>query len=342
VVCGYAVDWLRSCYSSTWRLFRGSPIITPGRYWFSAPGDPHYPGLHYYGSEVWTSDEREPPPTLGEVPPAANRPYFKGSLPVAAPPAVLLGTADCVASGETAPPAAGRTLIAGIDARCWPAGGQVAPPAPPWGMFSWGGLKAGGASLAAQFGRGGVLGGGTARFVIRAKGGLLAGGGTLLPVRSRGGLLAGGATLLPVRGSGGLLADGRGLAQQLGRGGVLGGGAATILTGGITTGCMVCPGGAAKKWRLIVSGFTGVCAALNGTWTLTYINACLWEDSPVTTKWTLSGGPTTWTLLGNAAGNSPSYTHSNTGWACLGSNTLPLAAAGGCTGAPASLTIAPI
>jgi hypothetical protein len=175
------------------------------------------------------------------------------------------------------PPAAGRTLVGGVDSACWTAAGQPVPAAPAWGMWAYGGLSAGGAAPA----------------------------------------------------------------QQLGRGGVLGGGAATIITGGVTTGCMLCPAGAPKQWRLFVAGFGGACGGLNGIWVLSYINTCLWEDSPVSTTWTLSGGPMTWTLVGHAGANSPSYTRPNSTWACLAANVLGLAAGGGCVGPPLTLTVTP-
>lgn len=48
---------MRSCYSSTWRLFEGSTIETPGRYVFAPADTPFYPGWHLYGSRDWTNDE---------------------------------------------------------------------------------------------------------------------------------------------------------------------------------------------------------------------------------------------------------------------------------------------
>jgi hypothetical protein len=342
-VCGYAVEFLRSCYSSTWRLFRGSPQPTAGRYYFSPPGTPVYPLPHNLWSQTWVTDEQQVPPVLGEVPALgvppqtppkrverpflARRPWYKGAAPVSPPaPAILLGTADCVLEGDNPPPAIDRPLVGGQDARCWLNAGLLPPAAPTWGLFSYGGLRAGGAT--GRAGAGGLLAGGAA---ASAPG-----------IAGQGGVLAGGAAALPRVQGGGLLGGGTGAASQHGRGGILSGGAATIITGGTTTGCMQCPGGAPAKWQLIVTGFSGGCAPLNGTWTIAYQSACLWEDDPVTTTWTLSGGPMTWTLLGNAGGLTPSYTLAASSFGCLRSNTLALAAGGGCASPPASLTITPI
>lgn len=125
-----SVDFLRSCYSSTWKLFKGRPeVTTRGYYYFSPPGTPHCPVPHNLGSRIWTSDEREPEPNLGEVTSAAQS-WRDGTLVVPAPPAVVLGDARCLAEGETypVPVIAGRTLLAGVDSRCWTLQGQNPPP----------------------------------------------------------------------------------------------------------------------------------------------------------------------------------------------------------------------
>src|SRR5215472_17414407 len=52
--CGQSVDWLRSCYSSKWALFRDSPnTLVRGRYYFSPPGTPFYTNPTNLGSRVW-------------------------------------------------------------------------------------------------------------------------------------------------------------------------------------------------------------------------------------------------------------------------------------------------
>jgi len=65
--CGYAVEWVRSCFISRWRLFRGRPdVLTVGRYQFT-PGIPvHYPGWHNLGSRDWAAGDDPGDFPLGE------------------------------------------------------------------------------------------------------------------------------------------------------------------------------------------------------------------------------------------------------------------------------------
>jgi hypothetical protein len=333
---------LRSCYSSTWRLFRNSPQLTAGRYYFSPPNTPFYPGLHDVWSAVWVNDELEGAgPYLGEVPPTL-RGYFKGALPVAPPPAAALGGADCVANGDSFPPPAGRNFAAGIDCRCWTQQGQACPPAPPWGLYSYGGLLAGGRGLAPVLGAGGQVGYGSSVALVLGGGGLLAGGRGLAPVLGAGGQVGYGSSVALVLGGGGLLAGGAGVAQQLGRGGVLGGGAATILTGGETTACSSCPGGAPLSWTLTVMGFGGPCADLNGTFTLAWFAGCTWWAGGVGGKWQLTNSPS-WRLIGNSSsGGAPKFDLAGGSFACLNANTFTLADPSTCPTGPTSLSIAPV
>ncbi len=114
-------------------MFLGSSQTTRGVYYFSGPDAPHYPGLHNLGSRNWTSDERDPPPPLGETD-VVRRPYFKGNLEVPRPPAVLIGSADCIRDGDRLPlPVIDRTLPSGIDSRCY----SLAPAPPIWGPAVW-------------------------------------------------------------------------------------------------------------------------------------------------------------------------------------------------------------
>lgn len=127
MTCGYIVDWVRSCYLSRWRLFEGSNIETPGRYYFAPAGAPHYPGWHNFWSRNWTTDEFIPAPHLGEL--EGNRPYSKGGLQTLYPPAVRLGSADCIENGERLPlPVLSRHFIEGIDSRCYPPSAAPEPP----------------------------------------------------------------------------------------------------------------------------------------------------------------------------------------------------------------------
>jgi len=58
---------MRWCYSSEWRLFRGSEVTTPGRYVRLPDNALHFPGFHNYGSALWRANNGEDPPALGEV-----------------------------------------------------------------------------------------------------------------------------------------------------------------------------------------------------------------------------------------------------------------------------------
>lgn len=100
-MCGYAVEFLRSCYSSKWKIHRDSDQLTAGRYYFSPLGTPHYPGLHNFGSRVWVSDERDPLPALGEWDGAQT--WFNGIAPRPLPLPILVGNADCIEHGLPLP-----------------------------------------------------------------------------------------------------------------------------------------------------------------------------------------------------------------------------------------------
>lgn len=117
VPCGCVVDWLRSCYSSSWRLFRNDSRVTRGYFYFAQPGAPHAPFPHFFGSRNWTSPEIVNPP-LGEQ--SGKQTYRSGGLSVAFPGHTPVGTPDCFASGDTPVPLpAGVTLPAGVDGRCY-------------------------------------------------------------------------------------------------------------------------------------------------------------------------------------------------------------------------------
>lgn len=99
---------MRSCYSSQWAPFTDSPATTVhGRYYFSPPGTPFYPGVHWLGSRTWRPNEtvtgNEPPgsfpPIVGELGNAPHR-WDSGALPVALPLNQAVGSADCIANGE--------------------------------------------------------------------------------------------------------------------------------------------------------------------------------------------------------------------------------------------------
>lgn len=124
--CGYAVEWLRNSFRSQFRLFRGSDVVTPGRWVRCPPGTPAYTGFHWFWSRDWIKQESVPWPDLGELP-GPVRKYDSGQPPGLYPPSVLLGSADCIQSGET-PGSVSPGIVDGFDARCWLE--QALPPPP--------------------------------------------------------------------------------------------------------------------------------------------------------------------------------------------------------------------
>lgn len=130
--CGYVVEWVRTCFFSDWRLIQGHPeILTRGGYVRRPAGTPHYAGWHNLGSRDWTSDERDVEPALGEY--SGARSYSTGFLAVPAPPAGLVGSANCLAEGERfpLPVVPDFHLVAGFDSRCYTVAPDPGPPATP-------------------------------------------------------------------------------------------------------------------------------------------------------------------------------------------------------------------
>lgn len=134
------VDFLRSCHIGQFRFFANRPdILTTGRFYFAADDAPHYPGLHNFFASVWTADQYSRPlnPLLGEQFDGPKI-YSKGALWVPLPPAVHLGSPQCIQFGEVYPLAPiDRTMPGGIDSRCYEAGGEPVPVQPPGGMLCW-------------------------------------------------------------------------------------------------------------------------------------------------------------------------------------------------------------
>jgi pimeloyl-ACP methyl ester carboxylesterase len=120
--CGYAVELLRSCYESSWHLFRDSPATTTrGRYFVVPDSTPVYPGFHLLGSRNWLSDNYRIEQTLGED---LDTPqvWFPGTAPVQYPLPQVVGTASCVEIGDTLSDAvSGESLVAGFPPSCFQA-----------------------------------------------------------------------------------------------------------------------------------------------------------------------------------------------------------------------------
>lgn len=127
--CGYAVEWLRSCYGVHRLLYRGRPDVTCKGYYYFNDQAPHLFQIHNYGSLNWQRGEIDEQPPLGEVIDAA-RPYRNGMAPARLPLPRVLGGADCLSEGASLPlPPIDREIIDGIDSRCF---AQVLPdPGPP-------------------------------------------------------------------------------------------------------------------------------------------------------------------------------------------------------------------
>ena len=67
--CGYAVEWLRSCKASRWRLFANAPeIVTDGEYYFLPEEAEFYPDWHCLWSREWVTEEATADTQLGELP----------------------------------------------------------------------------------------------------------------------------------------------------------------------------------------------------------------------------------------------------------------------------------
>lgn len=129
-VCGYVVEWVRSCYVSSWRLFNNSNVETVGRYVFAPEGTPHYPAPHYFGSRNWTQGAPDDQERLGEVRDATHA-YSLGDWQGNYPPAGLIGSQECIQSGETWPlPVIERSLEGGWDSRCFALPRPAPPPTP--------------------------------------------------------------------------------------------------------------------------------------------------------------------------------------------------------------------
>jgi hypothetical protein len=131
--CGQSVEWLRSCYSSRWRLFKDSlSTLVRGRYYFSPAGTPFFPGATVLGSRVWDDNNVSSEPSLGEVRGMPQR-WDSGALPVELPFNVTVGAPACLLDGDTlsdgVPP---DQAVGGFVGACF------LPPAPPNPDFEFG------------------------------------------------------------------------------------------------------------------------------------------------------------------------------------------------------------
>lgn len=118
--CGLAVDWLKACYSSEWALFRDDPARRiSGRYYFTEPETPFYPGEHLLGSKTWYDRNGILEQGLGELLDADIQ-FDPGLPPAAMPAAVHLGDAECLARGELSSHAvSGEDIFDGLPIQCY-------------------------------------------------------------------------------------------------------------------------------------------------------------------------------------------------------------------------------
>ena len=225
-MCGYAVDFLRSCYASTWD-FPEAPAVA-GEFFFCPPGTPHYGDWHYFGSRNWHKGDATPWPDFGETE-DAKQAYRNGSFPVQHPDPILIGDQQCLEVGFSEHEAPASYLF-GVPTRCW----RDLPHS--------GGLAGGGVGIFGLTWKGGLAGGGGGRGQVT--GGGLAGGGGLPRVLHGGGLAGGGLGKGQLAG-GGLAGGGLGKGQLAG-GGLAGGGLGKgQLAGGGLYGAARQPGGLA-------------------------------------------------------------------------------------------------
>jgi len=228
------VDFLRSCYRSTWRFPEKQSQNVKGYYFFCDPGTPHYPGWSYFGSRNWHKGDGTPIPPFGELE-TVRQTWRDGSFPVTKPDAVLIGDVACIEDGQHVGPQP-VALIAGLDIRCW----AVKPP--------WGGLAGGGGDSHFAVLQGGLAGGGNAHEEAIAGG--LAGGGKSRSVAIRGGLAGGGVSRARAI-AGGLAGGGKSRSVAI-RGGLAGGGLSrsAVSLGGLA-------GGGVSRSAIISGGLAG-------------------------------------------------------------------------------------
>ena len=78
-MCGYAVDFLRSCYAGYW-LFPDNPNPVKGSFYFT--DRPHYEDWHFFGSRNWHQGDGTEWPPFGELEDTPQE-WRNGSFPVA-------------------------------------------------------------------------------------------------------------------------------------------------------------------------------------------------------------------------------------------------------------------
>lgn len=105
--CGYIVDFVRSCFASTWVLPTAGGQVVDGEFIFADPLAPAFPKGHWYGSREWIKGHDVEDRRYGQVVDAPEQ-WTPGVGGFDVPPATLLDTPCC-----TEPCDPGRKICGG-------------------------------------------------------------------------------------------------------------------------------------------------------------------------------------------------------------------------------------
>jgi hypothetical protein len=121
--CGYAVDFVRSCFAGYWRFFTNRlDVVTPGRLFFVPDSTPHLPFMHCFGSGHWNKGDDGPDsalPHLGHDPEIGES-YFRGGPPPVNVQLRTFGDPTDFSDGTVLPFPNTVRLRDGVDLRCFP------------------------------------------------------------------------------------------------------------------------------------------------------------------------------------------------------------------------------
>ena len=115
-----AVEWVRHCYQSQWRLFSDSPdALTKGFYYFCEDDTPDLPFMHHFGSRDWYDKNWRTEQGLGEDL-GTRHFHLDGSFDGSRPFPRYVGTGQCFSDGEPLTEAADPdTLFHGYPLQCY-------------------------------------------------------------------------------------------------------------------------------------------------------------------------------------------------------------------------------
>lgn len=131
---------MRSCYASSWRVWRNSDQAVKGRYYRvrhdarGVPLVPVYNGVSHLDSATWWDNNfRLQQPALGEVLDSA-RTWDNGAPPILPPDPITVGSADCLANGEDI--ASALDLNSPLRFQSWPTACGFAQPIDIFGTWA--------------------------------------------------------------------------------------------------------------------------------------------------------------------------------------------------------------